>query len=140
MSLRKVITLVLTAVVTFAQTSYAAEPVLIAVGSVSGLYQDFATDTAGPLENGVPGNRLGGLGSALAHLGGDWFVALPDRGPNAVPYNSCLDDTTSYINRFHTWHLSLAPSDPGSQYPFTLTPMLVATTLLSSKQDRKSVV
>jgi hypothetical protein len=44
-----------------------------------------------------------------------------------------MDDTVSYINRFHTFHLSLSPSDPGSKLPFTLTPMLVATTLLSSK-------
>src|SRR4249920_224160 len=115
------------------QTSLAAEPVLIAIGSINGLYEDFATDTAGRLPNNVPGNRLGGIGSGLAHLGGDWFVAIPDRGPNAVPYNACMDDTVSYINRFHTMHLSLSPSDPGSALPFTLTPMLAATTLLSSR-------
>jgi hypothetical protein len=116
----------------FAQASYAAEPVLIAIGSVSGLYEDFATQTAGLLDNNVPGNRLGGIGSGLTYLGGDWFLALPDRGPNAVSYNACMDDTVSYINRFHTFHLSLSPSDPGSTFPFTLTPMLVTTTLLSS--------
>ena len=113
--------------------SFAAEPVLIAIGSINGQYEDFATQTAGRLANNVPGNRLGGIGSGLAHLGGDWFVAIPDRGPNAVPYNSCMDDTVSYINRFHTVHLSLSPSDPGSALPFTLTPMLAATTLLSSR-------
>src|SRR5215831_12584731 len=106
-----------------ARTAAASEPVLIAIGSISGQYEDFATRTAAPLENGVPGNRLGGLGSGLAYLGGDWFLALP--------YNSCMDDTSSYINRFHTMHLSLSPSDPGSALPFTLTPMLVRTTLLS---------
>jgi hypothetical protein len=115
------------------QAAHAAEPALVAIGSVSGLYEDFAAQTAGPLENGVPGNRLGGLGSGLAYLGGDWFLALPDRGPNAVPYNACMDDTVSYINRFHTFHLSLSPSDPGSLLPFTLTPMLAGTTLLSSR-------
>jgi hypothetical protein len=117
----------------FAQASYAAEPVLIAIGSVSGLYEDFATQTAGLLGNNVPGNRLGGIGSGLTYLGGDWFLALPDRGPNAVSCNACMDDTVSYINRFHTFHLSLSPSDPGSTFPFTLTPMLIATTLLSSR-------
>jgi hypothetical protein len=110
-----------------------AAPDLVAVGSVSGTYEDFATETAGPLENGIPGNRLGGIGSGLAYAGGNIFLALPDRGPNAKAYNSAVDDTASYIPRFHTVSLSLAPSDPGSALPFTLTPMLVDTTLLSSK-------
>jgi hypothetical protein len=116
-----------------AQVGHAAQPALIAIGSTSGLYEDFATDTATLLENGVPGNRLGGMGSGLAHVTGDWFLALPDRGPNAVSFNPCTDDTVAYINRFHTLHLSLSPSDPGSMLPFTLTPMLVGTTLLSSE-------
>src|SRR5262249_36908769 len=106
---------------------------LIAIGSVSGIYEDFAMATAGPLENGVPGNRLGGIGSGLAYAGCNTFLALPDRCPNATPYNSALDDTTSYITRFQTLNLSLAPSDPGSTLPFTLTPFLTATTLLWSK-------
>src|SRR5262245_8309029 len=110
-----------------------AAPDLIAVGSISGTYEDFATATAGLLENGIPGNRLGGMGSGLAYAGGNIFLALPDRGPNAKAYNSAVDDTTSYITRFHTLHLSLAPSDPGSVLPFTLTPMVIDTTLLSSK-------
>jgi hypothetical protein len=110
-----------------------ADPALIAVGGISGTYEDLALGTAAPLENGVPGNRLGGLGSGLAHAGGNIFLALPDRGPNAKAYNSAVDDTTSYIPRFHTLHLSLAPSDPGSVLPFTLTPMLIDTTLLSSR-------
>jgi len=106
---------------------------LIAAGSISGTYEDFATETAAPLENGIPGNRLGGMGSGLAYAGGNTFLALPDRGPNAKAYNSAVDDTTSYIARFHTLNLSLAPSDAGSPLPFTLTPMLVNTTLLSSE-------
>src|SRR5262245_21013377 len=110
-----------------------AAPDLIAVGSVSGTYEDFATETASLLENGIPGNRLGGMGSGLAYAGGNTFLALPDRGPNAKAYNSAVDDTTSYIVRFHTLSLSLAPSDAGSPLPFTLTPMPVNTTLLSSK-------
>ena len=115
----------------FAKGAYASTD-LIAIGTVSGAYEDFAAQTAGLLENGVPGNRLGGLGSGLAHAGGTTFLALPDRGPNAKSYNSNVDDTVSYINRFHTFNLSLAPSDPGSVLPFTLTPMLTGTTLLSS--------
>ena len=118
----------------WAAVGQAAGPVLIAIGTISGFYEDFATQTAAPLENGVRGNRLGGIGSGIAYLGGDFFVALPDRGPNAVAFNPCTDDTVSYINRFHTVHMSLSPSDPGStSLPFTLTPMVVDTTLLSSQ-------
>ena len=106
---------------------------LIAIGSINGAYEDFAVETAAPLENGVAGNRLGGIGSGLAYAGGTTFLALPDRGPNANPYNSAIDDTVSYICRFQTVNLSLAPTaDPTTGLPFTLTPMLVGTTLLSS--------
>jgi hypothetical protein len=105
---------------------------LISIGSISGSYEDLASATAAPLENGIPGNRLGGLGSGLAYAGGNTFLALPDRGPNAKPYNTLVDDTVSYIPRFHTFTLSLAPSDAGSPLPFTLTPTLRKTTLLSS--------
>jgi len=126
----KQVTAFMLAVLCFAPASYATE--LVAIGTVSGSYEDFATQTAAPLENGVPGNRLGGIGSGLAYAGGLTFIAIPDRGPNATPYNSLVDDTVSYINRFQTFHLSLAPSDPGAPLPFTLTPMLTGTTLLWS--------
>jgi hypothetical protein len=105
---------------------------LIAIGSISGAYEDLSTRTSAPLENGIPGNRLGGLGSGLAYAGGMTFLALPDRGPNAKPYNALVDDTVSYIPRFQTFRLALAPSDAGSTLPFTLTPTLRRTTLLSS--------
>jgi hypothetical protein len=130
---RRILAATLAVTLAGGHTAYAAEPILIAIGSIPGNYEDFAVQTAAPLENGVPGNRFGGLGSGLAHLGGDWFLGLPDRGPNAKAYNVCLDDTASYINRFHTLHLSLSPSDAGSVLPYTLTPMLVGTTLLSSR-------
>jgi hypothetical protein len=90
---------------------------LIAIGSLSGTYQDLSTATAAPLENGVAGNKLGGMGSAIAYAGGTTFLMLPDRGPNAVAYNSAVDDTASYIDRFQTLNLALAPSDPGSPLP-----------------------
>jgi hypothetical protein len=106
---------------------------LIAIGSISGSYEDLAAQTAGPLENAVPGNRLGGIGSGLAYAGGNTFLALPDRGPNANAYNRLVDDTVSYIARFQTLNLSLAQSDPGSALPYTLTPTLRDTTLLSSR-------
>lgn len=115
-----------------AQCAYASVD-LIAIGSVSGAYEDFATATAAPLENGIAGNRLGGIGSGFAYAGGNTFLALPDRGPNATAYNGAVDDTVSYIDRFQTFRMSLAPSPAGSALPFTLTPMLVDTTLLSSR-------
>ena len=74
-------------------------------------------------------NILGGLGSGIAFAGGDTFLAVPDRGPNAVPFNSAIDDTASYINRFQTLKLSLV-ANPGEALPFTLTPGLTKTTLL----------
>ena len=84
------------------------------------------------LENGLPGNILGGLGSGLTYAGGNTFIAVPDRGPNATAYNSAVDDTTSYISRFQTLTLTLTPAAAGSALPFTVTPTLNATTLLSS--------
>jgi hypothetical protein len=107
---------------------------LIAIGSISGTSFDRSEATAGPLENGVPGNLLGGIGSGLAYAGGETFIALPDRGPNAVSYDSAVDDTTSYIVRFQTLRLRLRPGAPGSALPFTLTPRLRDTTLFSSKE------
>ena len=65
-----------------------ADPTLIAIESISGTYEDLASETAAPLENGVPGNRLGGMGSGIAYAGGNIFLALPDRGPNAKMYKA----------------------------------------------------
>ncbi|HXP66312.1 MAG TPA: esterase-like activity of phytase family protein [Steroidobacteraceae bacterium] len=123
-----------------------ADVQLIATSSISGTYQDLSTSTSGRLENGVPGNRLGGIGSAIAYAGGDTFLMLPDRGPNAVSGygGDPIDNTVSYINRFETFTLRLLAntefqSDPGNSpadvtgLPFILTPTLRATTLLSSQ-------
>ncbi|MGZ3438005.1 MAG: esterase-like activity of phytase family protein [Polyangia bacterium] len=107
---------------------------LVAVGSLSGTRSDLSRETADPLENGVAGNLLGGLGSGLAYAGWGRFVAVPDRGPNAVPYNGAVDDTTSYIARMHTIRMSLERSPRGAALPLSLTPHLEETTLLSSRQ------
>lgn len=85
------------------------------------------------LENGVPANLLGGFGSGIAYAGGNTFLALPDRGPNAVSYDSAIDDTVSYVNRFHTVRMNLHPSPSGFVLPYTLTPDLRDTTLLWSE-------
>ncbi len=105
-----------------------AAPMLIATGILPG-----TSDLSGlsaPLENGLPGDILGGLGSGLAYAGGNTFIGLPDRGPNATPYNSNVDDTVSFISRFQTMNMALAPSPMASPLPYTLTPTLTATTLL----------
>lgn len=106
---------------------------LIATATIDGDLHDLATQTAAPLQNGVSGNLLGGIGSGLAYAGGTTFLALPDRGPNAISYAASVDDTVSYIARFQTLDLSLVINDdPSATLPFTLTPTLCATTLLSS--------
>lgn len=104
---------------------------LIAHGTLSGTIGDFSGLSA-PLENGVAGDLLGGLGSGLAWAGGNTFLALPDRGPNATPWNTTIADTSSYIARFQTMTLSLTAASSGS-LPYALTPVLTGTTLLYSK-------
>lgn len=110
-----------------------AEITLLAMGVLKGGGADGASDLSGlsgMLENGVAGNRFDGTGSGLAYAGGDVFLALPDRGPNAKPYNAAVDDTTSWVPRFHTLAMSLSPS-PGP-LPFSVEAKLTSTTLLFS--------
>src|SRR6185437_12681379 len=132
-----------------------AGPDLVATASIPATYEDLSNQTAAPLQNGVPGNRLGGFGSSIAYAGGDTFLMVPDRGPNAVEYASSIDSTVSYIERFHTFNLRLLPATPVdagvqdsnsspnavsgltapfdvSGLPFILTPTLRSTTLLWS--------
>jgi hypothetical protein len=106
---------------------------LVAIGTLSGHGGDLSRETAAPLENGLPGNLLGGLGSGLAFAGGNTFFALPDRGPNATPYNPAVDDTASFIPRVQRLALELTDSPAGSPLPLALTPVLRHTTLLSSR-------
>ena len=106
----------------------AATPTLLATGVLSGAGD--LSGLAGTLENGLAANVLGGMGSGLAWAGGTTFLATPDRGPNATPFNSNIDDTTSFIQRFHTVDMALTPN--GSHTSFTLTPTLASTTLLYS--------
>ena len=104
---------------------------LIAQGSLSGQ----ALDKSGldyKLENGLAANLAGGLGSGLAWAGGDTFIGVQDRGPNAKAWNAGIDDTTSFIGRTQTLKLELSAAAAGSPLPYTLTPTLLRTTLLSS--------
>jgi hypothetical protein len=106
-----------------------AQKTLLAIGTLDQTRAGSFADLSGfnyTLENAVPANSLGGFGSALAYASGNTFFALPDRGPNAAPFVDTVDDTVSYINRFHIirMHLNL---NPGPGLPFTLTPELRAT-------------
>lgn len=102
---------------------------LIGIGTLSGTDLSGLTGT---LENGVSANLLGGLGSAIAWAGGDTFLMTPDRGPNAVAWNSAVDDTASWIPRFQTVSLGLSTAVFSSGSVTSLSPTLTATTLLSS--------
>ena len=120
---------------TLAAPPASATITLIADGTLTDSAAGHLADLSGltgALENGAPANLLGGLGSGIAYAGGNTFLAVPDRGPNATSYNSAVDDTVSYINRFQTLTMSLTPNSPGAALPFALTPTLTATTLLSS--------
>jgi len=116
----------------FALSQANAQITLLAKGTLTGSRAGSYKDLSGlknTLENDVPANLLGGLGSGLAYAGGNTFLALPDRGPNAVSYNSLVDDTVTYIPRFHTVTMKLQPNSSAG-LPFTLTPELTSTTLL----------
>jgi len=112
-----------------------ADITLLAVGSLDQSRAGSWVDLSGltyELENGVPANSLGGFGSAIAYASGNNFLALPDRGPNAVEFDDAIDNTTSYVNRFHTITMDLQANTSDTGLPFTLTPTLRATTLLWS--------
>jgi hypothetical protein len=98
---------------------------LLAVGTLdkssAGTFQDLSGLTH-TLENGVRANELGGFGSAITNAGGYTFLALPDRGPNAVSYDSSIDDTVSYINRFHTVTMDLSRNNSHTGLPFSSLP------------------
>ena len=107
---------------------------LIAIGKLPGTASDYSGQSQ-LLENGVRADLLGGLGSGLAWAGGSTFLALPDRGPNAVAWNDSVDNTTSYIPRFHTLNLQLlAQADASTGLPYTLLPTLQRSTLLYSER------
>jgi len=133
--MRKV--LLTTALITLALTLLipqgTAQIQLLAVGSLTESKAGPWADLSGltyTLENGVPANSLGGFGSAITYAGGNTFLALPDRGPNALSFDPNVDDTVSYINRFHTVTMDLDRNASATGLPFTLTPKLRATTLL----------
>lgn len=122
-------------VLTSAMGSAHAAFELIGIGTLGGTTD--LSGLTGTLENGNPASILGGMGSGLAWAGGNTFLALPDRGPNAVAYTggSAIDNTTSYIARFNTVTLDVTATPsavPAGTVPYTVTPTLQSTTLLWS--------
>ena len=111
-----------------------AQPALIAMGSLTESQAGPDADLSGLtylLENQAPANLLGGLGSAITYDAGKKFLLLPDRGPNATTYDTLIDNTASYVNRFHTIKMDL-DANPAGPLPFTLSARLQTTTLLWS--------
>lgn len=100
-----------------------AQVSLVAIGSLTsskaGPYQDLS-GLGGTVENGAPANLLGGIGSGLAWGFDNTFLALPDRGPNAVAFDALIDNTVTYIPRFHTIKMDLQRNQ-GAGLHFTLT-------------------
>ena len=116
-------------------SSHAQTLPVLAIGTLDQSRDGSFVDVSGltyKLENGVRANELGGFGSAITYASGNTFLALPDRGPNAVEFDDAIDNTASYINRFHTIKMNLVPNTTGSGLPFTLAPELKTTTLLWS--------
>jgi len=72
----------------------------------------------------------------IAWASGNTFLALPDRGPNALNFANlneglAVDNTVTFIPRFHTITMELH-ENKGPGLPFTLAPRLQSTTLLYS--------
>jgi len=69
-----------------------AEIKLVGVVKISGNEKD-KSGLTDKLQDGTPHNRLGGFGSAIAHVAGNRYVLVPDRGPK--------DGASHYQCRFH---------------------------------------
>ena len=123
-----------TAALALAPSLGQAQPTLIAMGSLTESRAGQNADLSGltySLENQAPANLLGGLGSGIAYDSGKKFLLLPDRGPNAQTFDPAIDNTVSYVNRFHTVQMEL-DANPAGPLPFSLTARLQNTTLLWS--------
>jgi len=76
------------AVLTISLAPLHAQINLLTIGSLTSSSAGSNADLSGltsTLENGAPANLLGGFGSGITWASGNTFLAVPDRGPNAVP-------------------------------------------------------
>jgi hypothetical protein len=89
-----------------------------------------ATDRSGltdKLENGLPQNRIGSFGSAIAWTGeGERYVAIADRGP--------ADGTVGFMTRFHEFLIHVRP---GQAKPLDVE--LAKTTLFTNEKSENFV-
>lgn len=129
MPAKRILAALLPAALTLSAPFAHAGVALIGIGQISG--SDLSGLT-GTLENGTATNILGGLGSGIAWAGGNTFLLTPDRGPNATAWNSAVDNTTSWIPRLQTMDLGLTNTTFSTGSIASLSPVLNATTLLSS--------
>lgn len=75
-----------------------AEIKLLATLKIPGTETD-KSNLTDKLEEGTPHNRLGGFGSAIAHISGNRYALVPDRGPK--------DGASLYQCRFHIANIAV---------------------------------
>lgn len=101
-----------------------ADVALVGVGTLPGTASDLS-GLKGNASDGTPNDRLGGLGSAIAHTGkGNEYVLVSDRGPK--------DGTVPFACRAHRMTITVTP---GAKEPVALK--LTSTTLLA-REDGKA--
>jgi hypothetical protein len=103
-----------------------ADVTLVGVGTLPGDASDLSGLT-GRSPDGIPHDRLGGLGSAVAYTGrGTEYVLASDRGPK--------DGVNDYACRYHRMDIRV---EPGKSPAVSLK--LTATTLLTTEDAQRFV-
>lgn len=104
--------------------SVSADVKLIGTAVIPGTTVDLSGLT-GLLNDSIPSNQFGGI-SALEHLNGDEYLALPDRGP--------LDGAVPFACRVQRLKIQVRPDATPS-----VTAEILATTKLTDEAGRKFV-
>jgi hypothetical protein len=103
-----------------------ADVTLVGIGTLPGDAGDLS-GLSGRSPDGIPHDRLGGLGSAIAYTGrGTEYVLASDRGPK--------DGVNDYACRYHRMDIRV---EPGKSPAVSLK--LTATTLLTTEDGRRFV-
>lgn len=117
--------LLLGALLTFAQAAR-ADITFLGVGTIPGDASD-RSGLKGKTGDGMPLDRLGGLGSAVAYTGtGDEYVLASDGGPRGKG--------SDYACRVHRMTIRVTP---GAKVPVSLT--LTSTTILTDENGKRYV-